>query len=182
MSTSQSGVSAENAAWYSALDGQQWRTLIASNLGWLFDGFEIFALFITVGFALLSWVFLVAPNIHLSGLSLLAKLVSVAYPLGDILLLAAMIRLAVDAGRRTASFYLLVASTVALLATDCAYNYALLAGTYHHQLIYDVGWIAYLVLWGAAALHPSMRVVSLGKSIKCPLPSSNTWNEKRSRP
>src|SRR5271157_3159484 len=28
----------------------------------------------------------------------------------------------------------------------------------------------------------SMRVVSLGKSIKCPLPPSNTWNEKRSRP
>ena len=84
---------------------------------------------------------------------------SVAYPLGDILLLAAMIRLAVDAGRRTASFYLLAASTVALLATDCAYNYALLAGTYHHQLIYDVGWIAYLVLWGAAALHPSMQAL-----------------------
>ena len=26
--------------------------LLASNLGWLFDGFEIFALFLTVGFAL----------------------------------------------------------------------------------------------------------------------------------
>ena len=115
------------------------------------------SLILTVGFALLSWVFLVAPNIHLSGLSLLAKLVSVAYPLGDILLLAALIRLAVDGGRRTTSFYLLAASTVALLATDCAYNYALLQGTYNHQLIYDVGWIAYLVLWGAAALHPSMR-------------------------
>ncbi len=86
------------------------------------------SLILTVGFALLSWVFLVAPNIHLSGLSLLAKLVSVAYPLGDILLLAALIRLAVDSGRRTTSFYLLRASTVALLATDCAYNYALLAG------------------------------------------------------
>jgi hypothetical protein len=26
--------------------------LLASNLGWLFDGFEIYALFLTVGFAL----------------------------------------------------------------------------------------------------------------------------------
>ena len=117
------------------------------------------SLILTVGFALLSWVFLVAPNIHLSGLTLLAKLVSVAYPLGDILLLAALIRLAVDAGRRTPAFYLLAGSTVALLATDCAYNYALLAGTFNHQLIYDAGWIAYLVLWGAAALHPSMRAL-----------------------
>src|SRR5438552_1595336 len=38
--------------WYRSLDRQQWRVLVASNLGWLFDGFEIFALFLTVGFAL----------------------------------------------------------------------------------------------------------------------------------
>src|SRR3977135_1690847 len=58
-------------------------------------------LILTVGFALLSWVFLVAPNLHLSGLDFLAKAVSVAYPLGDILLLGALIRFAVQAGRRT---------------------------------------------------------------------------------
>ena len=117
------------------------------------------ALILTLGFALLSWVFLVAPNVHLSGLSPLAKGVSVAYPVGDVLLLAAAIRLAVDAGRRVPAFYLLVASIVSLLATDCAYNYALLVGSYNHQLIYDIGWIAYLVFWGAAALHPSMRML-----------------------
>lgn len=38
--------------WYRSLTGEQWRVLVASNLGWLFDGFEIFALFLTVGFAL----------------------------------------------------------------------------------------------------------------------------------
>jgi len=112
---------------------------------------------LTVGFALLSWVFLVAPNIHLSGLSLLAKSVSAAYPLGDILLLAAAIRLAVDAGKRAPAFYLLVGSIVSLLAVDSAYAYALLVNGYHHQLSFDAGWIAYYVLWGAAALHPSMR-------------------------
>ncbi len=115
------------------------------------------SLILTVGFALLSWVFLVAPNLHLSGLTILAKLVSVAYPLGDVLLLGALIRFAVQAGAKGPAFYFLVAGTVGLLATDCAYNYALLAGTYNHQLIYDAGWLAYLVLWGAAALHPSMR-------------------------
>ena len=117
------------------------------------------SLILTVGFALLSWVFLVAPNLHLSGLTVLAKLVSVAYPLGDVLLLVALVRFAVQAGSKTTAFYLLGASTVALLATDCAYNYALLAGTYNHQVIYDAGWLAYLVLWGAAALHPSMRTL-----------------------
>src|SRR5260221_6826563 len=38
--------------WYRTLTRDQWRVLVASNLGWLFDGFEIFALFLTVGFAL----------------------------------------------------------------------------------------------------------------------------------
>jgi diguanylate cyclase (GGDEF)-like protein/PAS domain S-box-containing protein len=117
------------------------------------------SLILTVGLALLSWIFLVAPNIHASGLSLLAKLVSVAYPLGDILLLAAAIRLAVDAGKRTPAFFLLVGSLVSLMATDCAYNYALLVNGYNHQLSFDIGWIAYLVLWGTAALHPSMKAL-----------------------
>src|SRR5205823_7536980 len=54
---------------------------------------------------------------------------------------------------------LFVSSIVCLLTTDSAYNYALLKGTYNHQLIYDAGWILYYLLWGAAALHPSMRAL-----------------------
>jgi MFS family permease len=38
--------------WYRSLNKQQWNVLIASNLGWLFDGYETFALIITVGVAL----------------------------------------------------------------------------------------------------------------------------------
>ena len=118
------------------------------------------ALILTIGVGLLSWVFLIAPNIHLGDISWLAKAVSIAYPLGDVLLLAAAIRLAVDAGKRAPSFYLLAGSIVCLLATDSAYNLAILKGTYDHsQLIYDLGWMAYYILWGAAALHPSMRVL-----------------------
>ncbi|MGB2953840.1 MAG: hypothetical protein WBB74_10705, partial [Gaiellaceae bacterium] len=120
------------------------------------------ALILTIGVGLFSWVFLIAPNIHLHGLAVtwLAKTVSVAYPLGDVLLLAAAIRLAVDAGKRAPAFYLLAGSIVCLLATDSAYNLALLKGTYSHtQLIYDAGWIMYYLFWGAAALHPSMRAL-----------------------
>jgi diguanylate cyclase (GGDEF)-like protein/PAS domain S-box-containing protein len=117
------------------------------------------AVILTIGVGLLSWVFLIAPNIHLSGLSWLAKSVSVAYPLGDVLLLAAAIRLAVDAGKRTPAFWLVVSSIVCLMVTDSAYNYALLKDTYNHQLIYDAGWILYYLLWGTAALHPSMRAL-----------------------
>src|SRR3954454_15787194 len=111
----------------------------------------------TLGLSLLSWVALIAPYLHDDSLGLLGKLTSVAYPLGDVLLLAAAIRLAVDSGRRQAAFYLLAASIVALLVTDFFYGLATLHGTFHHQLSYDAGWIAFYLLFGAAALHPSMR-------------------------
>jgi diguanylate cyclase (GGDEF)-like protein/PAS domain S-box-containing protein len=115
------------------------------------------SLVLTVGFGLLFWVFLIAPNVHLAGLSVLAKGVSAAYPVGDVLLLAALIRFSVQPGSKPTAFYILFGSTAALLLTDCAYNYALLHNTYNHQLVYDAGWLAYLAGWGAAALHPSMR-------------------------
>jgi diguanylate cyclase (GGDEF)-like protein/PAS domain S-box-containing protein len=115
------------------------------------------SLIITLGLSLLSWVALIAPYLHDETLSTVAKLVSVAYPFGDILLLAAAIRLAVDSGRRQPAFFLLISAIVALLVTDFAYGLILLAGNYDGQVILDVGWISFYLLWGAAALHPSMR-------------------------
>jgi MFS family permease len=38
--------------WYRSLDRAQWGALLAANLGWTFDGFEVFALILTVGVAL----------------------------------------------------------------------------------------------------------------------------------
>jgi len=33
--------------WYRSLNRTQWKALLASNLGWTFDGFEVFALILT---------------------------------------------------------------------------------------------------------------------------------------
>jgi len=38
--------------WYRSLSGPQWRALIASNLGWCFDGYEVYGLILTIGLAL----------------------------------------------------------------------------------------------------------------------------------
>jgi MFS family permease len=38
--------------WWRSLNRAQWNTLLASNLGWLFDGYETYALIISVGVAL----------------------------------------------------------------------------------------------------------------------------------
>lgn len=42
-------ITAGTAPWYRTLSASQWRTLVATNLGWLFDGFETYALLLTVG-------------------------------------------------------------------------------------------------------------------------------------
>ena len=115
------------------------------------------SLIMTLGLALVSWIVLIAPYVHDQTLTLLPKLVSIAYPLGDILLLAAAIRLTVDAGKRQPAFYLLALSIVTLLVTDFVYGVLTLNSNYHHQIFLDVGWIGFYLFWGAAALHPSMR-------------------------
>jgi MFS family permease len=38
--------------WYRSLNANQWKTMIASNIGWMFDGYETFALILVVGAAL----------------------------------------------------------------------------------------------------------------------------------
>src|ERR1700737_882462 len=47
-----SDIAAGSQPWYRSLGRTQWNTLIASNLGWVFDGYETYALVISVGVAL----------------------------------------------------------------------------------------------------------------------------------
>jgi MFS family permease len=47
-----SDIAAPSLPWYRSLGRTQWNTLIASNLGWVFDGYETYAIIISVGVAL----------------------------------------------------------------------------------------------------------------------------------
>src|SRR4051812_27066173 len=122
-----------------------------SDRSGLIDG-----LILTVGLSLPAWIALMAPYLHQDDLSLVGKAVSVAYPIGDVILIGAAVRLALDAGRREPSFHLLTGSIVLLLLTDFAYGLLTLHGHYDHQLWLDAGWIGSYLLWGAAGPHPSM--------------------------
>jgi diguanylate cyclase (GGDEF)-like protein/PAS domain S-box-containing protein len=115
------------------------------------------ALIITTGLALLAWVFLMAPYAHDASLSWFHKIVLIAYPTMDVLLLAVAIRLSVDTGTRQPALYLLFMSIVSLLATDAVFGLISLNTTYVEGGVLEAGWSAYYILWGVAALHPSMR-------------------------
>src|ERR1700693_2055154 len=45
-------VRSESQAWYAGLTPTHWRILAASFLGWVFDGYEIYALVVALPFAL----------------------------------------------------------------------------------------------------------------------------------
>jgi len=118
------------------------------------------SLIISLGLGLILATQLLTPYLHDHSMPLVQKLVSVAYPVGDIMLLGAAIRLAVDTGRRRPSFYLVIASIVTLLVTDYIYGVLTFHNAYHHQFWLDSGWIFLYVFWGAGALHPSMNSLS----------------------
>ncbi|MEM5369153.1 MFS transporter [Paraburkholderia azotifigens] len=57
----QSRSAGEDVVWYRSISRKQWSALAASNLGWFFDGYETYALVLTVGVALGQ---LLAPSAH----------------------------------------------------------------------------------------------------------------------
>ncbi len=118
---------------------------------------------VAIGVGTVTWVLLIAPYLDIADLDLKIKLTAMAYPVMDLLLAAAAIRLAVGAGRRPVAFYLLTGSIVALFATDAIYAWFGLyteSGYQPGSGWLEAGWMSFYVLLGTAALHPSMRVLT----------------------
>ncbi|HKE53504.1 MAG TPA: hypothetical protein VKC55_01890, partial [Actinomycetota bacterium] len=119
------------------------------------------SLIVAIGVGTMQWVFLMSPVAHDSASTLLQKLVGMAYPFMDLILLTAVVRLAMGAGRRAPSMYLMGAAAIALFLTDTLYTYISVTGAVYDQSGFlEAGWGMFYLLWGAAALHPSMRGVS----------------------
>ncbi|HYO31429.1 MAG TPA: EAL domain-containing protein [Nocardioidaceae bacterium] len=114
------------------------------------------ALIVTIGAGLLVWVFLAAPYTHDGTMTVLEKSVSIAYPLGDVLLLAVLARLLIGRGVRSWSLRWLTLGTIGLLTADVFYGLIQLNGTWETGGPVDIGWICFYVAWGAAALEPDM--------------------------
>jgi diguanylate cyclase (GGDEF)-like protein len=130
--------------------GRDWGTLVDTTT-------------ISTGLGLLCWVFVVRPAAVDPNMGLLGHAVSIAYPLGDIALLALFVRLVLGSGARSATFRLLGASIALFLAGDAAWAVVNQAGWETGPLASHLLQIVFLVaytLCGAAALHPSVREVA----------------------
>lgn len=114
------------------------------------------ATFVTVAVGLIVWVDLAQPYVQDATLTWMQKAVSIAYPLGDVLILAVLVRLLIGGGRRNRALWLLSVGTVGLFGSDVLYGFIQLDGSWSTGGVVDVGWMLFYVAWGAAALSPDM--------------------------
>ncbi|MBQ1093931.1 aminotransferase class I/II-fold pyridoxal phosphate-dependent enzyme [Streptomyces sp. B93] len=116
------------------------------------------AAIVTAGLALPVWVYLVQPLSVVDGLTWQQRAISIAYPLGDVLVLALLARLLTPSPQPgpNRSVQLLVVGTATLLGFDIAYGILQLNSMWQAGTLLDSGWIVFYTAWGLAALHPSM--------------------------
>jgi diguanylate cyclase (GGDEF)-like protein/PAS domain S-box-containing protein len=123
------------------------------------------ALMPTAGLGLLSWVFLIAPYVRNTDLSLVEKITSVGYPLGDVLALAMLARLLTAGGRKPMALTVLVGGVISLLVTDMLYGLRQLDGTWCVGGPVDAGWVLFYAATALSALHPSMRRLTMPRDV-----------------
>ncbi len=118
---------------------------------------------VTTGLGLLAWIYLIHPAADDPSLSLLGHAVSIAYPVGDVILLAMVVRLLLGGGARSASFALITGSLLLFLAGDTTWaviNYLAIDVTPATANLLSIVFLGAYAAFGAAALHPSMREVA----------------------
>jgi len=131
------------------------------------------AAIVAIGTGLVVWVLLVEPYAHDRSLTLIVRLTSIAYPLMSMLWVAAATRFVFTPSVRLPALQLLIAAVLLHPLTDFAYAWLVLNGTYTTGNLINAGWLLSYGLFGAAALHPSMR--ELSKDVMGEETGSPTW-------
>ncbi|MEU4561914.1 EAL domain-containing protein [Actinoplanes sp. NPDC023936] len=115
------------------------------------------ALVPTVGLGLLAWVYWIAPFARSAELTTLEKVVSIGYPLGDVLVLAMILRMLTGHGKKPGAVSTIGVAMVGLLVSDIFYGQDQLNSAWELGGPVDLGWIVFYSSMGYAALRPSMR-------------------------
>jgi diguanylate cyclase (GGDEF)-like protein len=121
------------------------------------------AMTISTGLGLLMWVFIIRPSLGDPSFTPLGQVVTVAYPIGDIVVLAMILRLLIGSGGRGAAYRVLAVAVTTFLAGDVAWAVITQLGLdpgVHSSALLSMIFLAGYGLFGVAALHPSVRSVA----------------------
>jgi diguanylate cyclase (GGDEF)-like protein/PAS domain S-box-containing protein len=122
--------------------GRDWPTLIDAGI-------------VTVGVSIVSWTFVMQPRLSPDSTAL-ETAVALAFPVMDVLLVSVAARMMLGSGARSPAFVMVVTALVFQLAGDALYGFGSLHGWYELGDPVDMFFVLSAVLWGTAALHPSM--------------------------
>ena len=114
------------------------------------------AAILATGAAVVWWAFVLGPLAAYADPEPVSFAVSVAYPIGDLLLIGMALGLVMTPGARTVAFRLLVASLVATLGADLVFGLQSLDETYVEGGWLDGVWLLAYLLFATAAVHPTM--------------------------
>jgi diguanylate cyclase (GGDEF)-like protein len=131
--------------------------LLVDGLSWRRDRAGILdTLMVTGGLGLGIWLLFLRDLIG-PAMPLEARLVAVAYPLADLLLIAGVIRMFTSSARRGPAFWQLVASLGIQGLAHAGWVWQLSNGTNENELA--PAFVLSALLLGGAALHPSMAAI-----------------------
>jgi len=106
---------------------------------------------------MLAWTYIIRPTVVSSTAPLLERVIGMAYPLLDVLLLTMAARLLLLGVRRPPAYLLLALGILCLTAADALYNFLnVLPGLPLNIEPYFVLWMAWYLLAATALLHPSI--------------------------
>ncbi len=125
----------------SQLPGRDWPSLVDAGI-------------VTASFAIVSWTFL-TPQL-LTSESALDNAAAFAFLILDVLLVSFAARMLMGTGLRSPAFAMVGTALVFQLVGDALYGFGSLHGWYELGDPIDILFILSAILWGTAALHPSM--------------------------
>jgi diguanylate cyclase (GGDEF)-like protein/PAS domain S-box-containing protein len=114
---------------------------------------------VAVALSTVLWQWVVAPVFQSSTGTTLERIITVAYPVMDILLVVVIVHAVFTLPRWTPAAWLLLVGLALMLFGDALFARLVAEGAYHDGGVLDALWpIAYLLL-AAAVMHPSMRAL-----------------------
>jgi diguanylate cyclase (GGDEF)-like protein/PAS domain S-box-containing protein len=119
---------------------------------------------VSVALSAVVWQWVVTPVLDSTSGATLERVVSVAYPIADLVLVVVTVYAMFTLPRWSSAAWFLFGGLTSMLLADAVYARLLANGTYHDGGPADALWpIAYFLL-AAAVMHPSMRTMWEGKA------------------
>ena len=120
------------------------------------------AAILTTGVTVVVAVFIIAPPAGDATPGVAARIVSTAYPVGDVFLLAALARMLTSPGARNRSYRLLLAALASVTLADVAWNLQVVhyGDVGSDNRVINIGWLAGYVLVAVAASSSTMALVA----------------------